>query len=97
MTAGSLIGLFVGVLVRSAAAAISGVFAVMLVLPIMVDKIPKGGIQHAVPYLPSNLGDALWSPHLDTLVSQGAAVLWLAVWVVVLAAVAGFALRGRDA
>lgn len=97
MTAVGLIGLFVGVIARSAAGAISGVFALLLVLPIMVNKIPKGGVQHAVPYLPSNLGDALWSSHLNSQVSGNAAALWLAVWVVVLGAVAVFALRGRDA
>ncbi|MFL6077220.1 MAG: hypothetical protein ACJ73S_27815 [Mycobacteriales bacterium] len=98
LTAVGLIGLFVGTLVRSAAAAISGMFALMLVLPIMVNNLPADAVtRHTVPYLPFNLGWSLWhSPSGDN-VSGSVAVLALAVWVLVLAAVAALGLRGRDA
>ncbi len=96
MTAAGLIGLFVGVLLRSAAAAIPGMFGLLLVLPVLADRIPQNAVtRHTVRYLPSNLGDSLWSSH--TVAGPGGAALGLAAWVLVLAAVAAFSLRGRDA
>jgi ABC-2 type transport system permease protein len=44
MTAAGLIGLFTGVLVRSAAAAITSVFGLLLVLPVLADKIPQDAV-----------------------------------------------------
>jgi ABC-2 type transport system permease protein len=96
MTAAGLIGLFTGVLVRSAAGAITGMFGLLLVLPVLADKItPDAVTRHTVPYLPSNLGDEMLHHHQG--LSPGAAVAGLAAWVLVLAAVAAFSLRGRDA
>jgi len=96
MTAAGLIGLFTGVLVRGAAAAILSMFGLLLVLPLLADKItPDALTRHTVPYLPTNLGDEMLHHH--TGLSPGVAVAGLAAWVLVLAAVAAFSLRGRDA
>ena len=96
MTAGGLIGLFAGVLVRSAAAAITSMFGLLLVLPLLADKItPDAVTRHTVPYLPTNLGDEMLHHHAG--LSPGVAVAGLAVWVLVLAAAAAFSLRVRDA
>ena len=96
MTAAGLIGLFTGVLVRSAAAAITSMFGLLLVLPVLADKItPDTVTRHTVPYLPLNLGDEMLHHHPG--LSPGAAVAGLAAWVVVLAAAAAFSLRTRDA
>ena len=96
MTAAGLIGLFAGVLVRSAAAAIVGMFGLLLVLPLLADKItPDAVTRHTVPYLPLNLGDEMLHHHPG--LSPGSAVAGLATWVLVLAAAAAFSLRGRDA
>jgi ABC-type transport system involved in multi-copper enzyme maturation permease subunit len=96
MTAAGLIGLFLGILVRSAAAAITSVFGLMLVLPLLADKIaPDAVTRHTVPYLPFNLGDEMVHQHPG--LSPGAAVLGLAAWVLALAAAAAFSLRRRDA
>jgi ABC-2 type transport system permease protein len=96
MTAAGLIGLFTGVLVRSAAAAIISVFGLLLVLPVLADKItPDAVTRHTVPYLPANLGDEMVHHHQG--LSPGVAVAGLAAWVLVLAAAAAFSLRGRDA
>jgi ABC-2 type transport system permease protein len=96
MTAAGLIGLFTGVLVRSAAAAITSVFGLLLVLPLLADKItPDAVTRHTVPYLPANLGDEMLHHHPG--LSPGAAVAGLAAWVLVLAAAAAFSLRRRDA
>jgi ABC-type transport system involved in multi-copper enzyme maturation permease subunit len=96
MTAAGLIGLFTGVLVRSAAAAITSMFGLLLVLPLLADKIrPDAVTRHTVQYLPLNLGDEMLHHH--TGLSPGSAVAGLAAWVLVLAAVAALSLRGRDA
>jgi len=96
MTAAGLIGLFAGVLVRSAAAAITAMFGLLLVLPLLADKItPDAVTRHTVPYLTANLGDEMLHHH--TGLSPGTAMAGLAAWVLVLAAAAAFSLRGRDA
>jgi ABC-2 type transport system permease protein len=95
-TAAGLIGLFVGVLVRSAATAITSVFGLLLVLPLLADKItPDAVTRHTVPYLPFNLGDEMLHHHPG--LSPGAAVAGLAAWVLALAAAAALSLRVRDA
>jgi ABC-2 type transport system permease protein len=96
LTATGLIGLFTGVLVRGAAAAITSMFGLLLVLPVLADRItPDAVTRHTVPYLPTNLGDEMLHHH--TGLSPGTAVAGLAAWVLVLAAAAAFSLRGRDA
>jgi ABC-2 type transport system permease protein len=96
MTAAGLIGLFAGILVRSAAAAITSMFGLLLVLPVLADRItPDAVTRHVVPYLPMNLGDEMLHHHQG--LSAGPAVAGLAAWVLVLAAAAAFSLRSRDA
>jgi ABC-2 type transport system permease protein len=96
LTAAGLIGLFAGVLARSAAGAITSMFGFLLALPVLADKItPDAVTRHTVPYLPSNLGDEMLHHHQG--LSPGVAVAGLAAWVLVLAAAAGFSLRDRDA
>ena len=96
LTAVGLMGLFTGVLVRSAAVAITSMFGLLLVLPVLADRItPDAVTRHTVPYLPLNLGDEMLHHHPG--LSPGVAVAGLAAWVLVLAAAAAFALRGRDA
>jgi len=96
LTATGLIGLFAGVLVRSAAAAVISMFGLLLVLPLLADKItPDAVTRHTVPYLPANLGDEMVHHHQG--LSPGVAVAGLAAWVLVLAAAAAFSLRHRDA
>jgi ABC-2 type transport system permease protein len=100
LTAASLIGLFLGVLARSAAVAMTGVVGVFLVLGTLLDNLPHSDVwRHTVPYIPSNLGDALWLSRTGTtsLASPTVAAVWLAAWVVVLGALAAFSLRLRDA
>ena len=96
LTAAGLIGLFTGVLVRGAAAAVTCVFGFLLVLPLLADDItPDAVTRHTVPYLPANLGVRMLQPYQG--LRPGAAVAGLAAWVLVLAAAAAFSLRGRDA
>jgi hypothetical protein len=99
LTAASLIGLFTGVITRAAAVATTGVFGVFLVLPTLLNSLHGGVWRHTVPYLPPNLGNALWLSHPGTaaLASPAAAALGLAAYVIVLGALAAFSLRSRDA
>jgi ABC-2 type transport system permease protein len=101
MTAVGLIGLFGAVLVRSAAAAISVVFALLFVLPALVSGLPDDiAKRDIVPYLPTNLGGSLYLSHPHHAVgiaSTPIAVLATAAWVVVLGVAAAFTLRGHDA
>jgi ABC-2 type transport system permease protein len=99
LTAASLIGLFIGVIARSAAVAMTCVFGVFLVLPTLLNSLQGGVWRHTVPYLPPNLGNALWLSHpgSGSLASPIVAALGLAAWVIVLGALATFSLRSRDA
>ncbi|GAA1963086.1 ABC transporter permease [Kitasatospora viridis] len=98
LTAAGLIGLFIGVLARSTGVAMSGVFGLLLVLPTMVNNLPRNAVwRHTVPYLPSNLGNALWHSHTGGLVSQSTAALVLPLYPLLLGALAALALRSRDA
>jgi ABC-2 type transport system permease protein len=96
LTASGLIGLFAGVLVRSAAAAIISMFGLLLLLPVLADRItPDAVTRLTVPYLPTNLGTRMLQPYQS--LTPGVAVAGLAAWVLILAAAAAFSLRGRDA
>ena len=99
LTTASLIGLFIGVIARSAAVAMTCVFGVFLVLPTLLNSLQGGVWRHTVPYLPPNLGNALWLSHpgSGSLASPIVAALGLAAWVIVLGALAAFSLRSRDA
>jgi ABC-2 type transport system permease protein len=98
LTAAGLIGLFIGVPARSTAVAMSAVLGLLLVLPTMVNSLPRNALwRHTVPYLPSNLGNALWHSHTGGLVSPGTALVLLPLYVLALGVVAAVSLRGRDA
>ena len=97
LTAASLIGLFTGVIARSAAVAMTCVFGVFLVLPTLLNSLQGGVWRHTVPYLPSNLGNALWLSRTGSLASPTVAVLGLAAYIMVLGALATYSLRSRDA
>jgi len=102
MTAVGLIGLFGAVLLRgSAAAAISGVFALLCVLPVLTSGLPDDFARRdIVPYFPTNLGGALYfshPAHAVGIASTGAAILATAAWVLVLGFAAAFSLRRHDA
>lgn len=97
LTGASLIGLFIGVIARSAAVAMTCVFGVFLVLPTLLNSLHGGVWRHTVPYLPSNLGNALWLSHTGSLARPTVAALGLAAYIIVLGALAAYSLRSRDA
>ncbi|GAA2146249.1 ABC transporter permease subunit [Kitasatospora kazusensis] len=94
----ALFGLFLGVLVRSTPVALSALFGIYLVLPVMVNSLPHDALwHHTVPYLPSNLGAALWHTRTTGLAAPGPALLGLTVYVLLLGAAALAQVRSRDA
>jgi len=101
LTAIGLVGLFGAVLARSAAAAISAMFVLLFVLPLLTSGLPDDiAKRDIVPYLPANLGGSLYLSHPAHTVgvaSTNVAVLATAAWVLVLAVAAAFSLRGHDA
>ena len=97
LTTASLIGLFTGVIARSAAVAMSCVFGVFLVLPTLLNSLHGGVWRHTVPYLPSNLGNALWLSRTGGLARPAVAALGLTAYIIVLGALATYSLRSRDA
>jgi len=97
LTAASLIGLFTGVIARSAAVAMTCVFGIFVVLPTLLNSLHGSVWQHTVPYLPSNLGNALWLSYSGSLARPTVAALGLAAYIIVLGVLAAYSLRRRDA
>lgn len=54
-----LLGAALGFVIRSTAGALSTIFGVMLLLPILVNVLPTDIGKHVAPYLPSNAGQAI--------------------------------------
>lgn len=98
LTLAGLFGLFLGAVARNTAVTVSALCGVFLVLPILVGNLPHDALwRHTAPYLPSNLGVALWQhAHAPNVVAPWQAVAGLTVYVTVLAAAGTVLLRGRD-
>lgn len=97
LTTAGLTGVFIGVLSRSTAVAICSVFGLYLVLPIMINNLPRSSAwQHTVPYLPSNVGFGLWNAHVKYLVAPATGVLVLVAYVALFGTAAVVSLRRRD-
>jgi len=58
-----LFGIALGFLLRNTAAAISTMFGVMLMLPVLANLLPPDIAGHIAPYLPSNAGQAIMAIH----------------------------------
>jgi ABC-2 type transport system permease protein len=93
-----IIGLGLGTLMRNTAAAISALVALLFVVPIVLNFLPRSVSHHVAPYLPDSAGGAFWS-HPDgwQVASPGAAFLVLCAWAGGLTAVATWRLLREDA
>jgi ABC-type transport system involved in multi-copper enzyme maturation permease subunit len=98
LTAVGLIGLALGTLLRRTAGAIATLFGLLLVAPALSQALPSPWDTDVGKFLPSGAGTALFSvrPKSDIL-SPGAGLAVLAVYVVVALAAAAFVLKRRDA
>ena len=99
-----LLALGIGTLIRHSAGAISALFGVILVLPVLVQTLPSSWSDAIAKYLPSNAGQAIaqtvqagphsrGGPTLSPWVGLGVFFLYAAVTL----AFAAIALRRRDA
>ncbi|MBS2545881.1 ABC transporter permease [Catenulispora sp. NL8] len=98
LTATGLCGVFLGVLARGTAVAMTSVFALFLMLPVTVDELPHTALwRYTVPYLPSNLGETVWHSHTTGLLTAGPAWALLVLWPAGLGTLAALWLRHHDA
>jgi ABC-2 type transport system permease protein len=54
-----LLGMALGFIIRNTAGAITTLFAILLVLPVLGEVLPADWVGHVVPYLPSDAGQAI--------------------------------------
>jgi ABC-2 type transport system permease protein len=94
----ALIGIAVGFLLRSTAAAIGVLIGLLMLAPVLVGLLPGTIGDTLTKILPSQAGDAMMSVSSpDSLLSPWLGFAVLVAWVVGLLAIAGVALRRRDA
>jgi ABC-2 type transport system permease protein len=94
----ALIGIAVGFLVRSTAAAIGVLLGLLMLAPLLAELLPGTVGDTLIKILPSNAGEAMMSvASRDSLLSPLLGLAVLAAWAVGLLAVAGVTLRRRDA
>jgi ABC-2 type transport system permease protein len=98
LTVVGLLGVGLGFVLRNTAGAISTLFGMLLVLPILGEVLPSDWSKHILPYLPNNAGQAVMTVHPDanTLAPwTGFGVFCL--YGVAVIAIAAVLLRRRDA
>jgi ABC-2 type transport system permease protein len=94
----ALMGIAVGFLVRSTAAAIGFLIGLLMLAPLLVELVPGTAGETLIKILPSNAGEAMMSvTSRATLASPWLSFAILVAWVVGLLAVAAVTLRRRDA
>jgi ABC-2 type transport system permease protein len=94
----ALMGLALGFLLRSTAAAIGTLVATLMVAPGLIGLLPDAFSETVGKYLPSNAGQAFLAVEQnDLLLSPAAGVAVFAVWAVGLLVAAVVVLRRRDA
>jgi ABC-2 type transport system permease protein len=94
----ALIGIAVGFLLRSTAAAIGVLLGLLMLAPLLVGLLPGTIGDTLTKILPSNAGEAMMSvTSRDSLLSPLLGFAVLVAWVVGLLAIAGVTLRRRDA
>jgi hypothetical protein len=93
-----IIGLGLGTLLRNTAAAISGLVALLFVLPIVLNFFPRSVSHYVAPYLPDSAGATFWA-HNDSwhVSSPAAAFLVLCIWAGGLVAAATWRMLRDDA
>jgi ABC-2 type transport system permease protein len=94
----ALIGIALGFLVRSTAAAIGLLLGLLMLAPLLVDLVPGAVGDTLSKVMPSNAGEAMMSVTArDSLLSPTLGLAVLVAWVIGLLAIAAVALRRRDA
>jgi ABC-type transport system involved in multi-copper enzyme maturation permease subunit len=98
LTIVGLLGLALGTILRRTAGAIATLFGLVLVFPLLAQALPSPWNHDIAKYLPSRLGEAMFSVRPDnTLLSPGTALVVAVLWLVVTFGLATFLLVRRDA
>jgi ABC-2 type transport system permease protein len=93
-----LMGLALGFVLRSTAAAIGTLVATLMIAPGLVGLLPDSVSESIGKFLPSNAGQAFLAVEpSDTLLSPAAGFAVFAAWAIGLLAAAVIVLRRRDA
>jgi ABC-2 type transport system permease protein len=98
LTIVGLLGLAIGTVVRRTAGAIATLFGLVLVFPLLAQALPSPWNHDISKYLPSQLGEAMFSvrPNAD-LLSPGTALVVAAIWLIASYALATILITRRDA
>lgn len=93
-----VIGVALGILLRSTAGGIGTVLGAVLFVPVLASALLPDSWDGVLKYLPSNAGQAFTSLNpSDTLLSPGAGMAVFAAWVLLAVIGAAIALKRRDA
>jgi ABC-2 type transport system permease protein len=97
LTIVGLLGLAIGTILRRTAGAIATLFGLVLVFPLLAQALPSPWNHDISKYLPSQLGEAMFSVRPDAdLLSPGTALFVVAIWLVVTFGLAAFLINKRD-
>ena len=98
LTGIALIGIALGFILRSTAAAISTLVGGLFIGPSLLNLLPDSVTDVFMKYLPSEAGSAMMTQVADPdLLSRGAGYAVFGLWVIGLLAVAGILVKQRDA
>lgn len=98
LTVIALLGLGIATIVRRTAGAIATLVGLVLVFPLLTQALPSPWNKNIAKYLPSELGDALFSVHPSpNHLSPGTALAVFAVWLITTYAIATILISRRDA
>jgi ABC-type transport system involved in multi-copper enzyme maturation permease subunit len=94
----ALLGLGIATILRRTAGAIGALVGLVLVFPLLTQALPSPWNHNIAKYLPSELGDALFSVHSSpNHFSPAGALALCAVWLVAIYAIATVLISRRDA
>jgi ABC-2 type transport system permease protein len=98
LTVVGLLGVALGWIIRHTAGAISALFGLLLILPLLAEALPDSWAQHIVPYLPSNAGARIMNPRISPGdLAPWTGFAWFCGYLVVSIVVAAVLLTRRDA
>ncbi|HEY1620400.1 MAG TPA: hypothetical protein VGG25_22445 [Streptosporangiaceae bacterium] len=94
----AVMGMALGVLVRSVAGGITGLIGGLIVLPVLTNLLPSNWADDVSPYLPGNAGDAMFAlTHDSSTLSPGAGLAVFAGWAALLLVLGAWRLTRTDA
>jgi ABC-2 type transport system permease protein len=98
LTAAGLLGMALGFIIRNTAGAVSVLFGLLIILPLLAQALPASVFPDVYPYLPSRAGTAIMRVHTGGLSMAPWTGYGLFLgYTAVLVALGAFVLRRRDA